>query len=140
MAKAKRENRIDAGRAEMIQREPDREGRSEFSDASRVGKSGSRQVRKKIQEDRRILSDLSGGDIDATITSEGTDESPVGDNPTPDQSDVEALGRSVGVTYEDEEPLQPVEKIEKRDKNRWELNPASSEGFQKRMKREGDSE
>src|SRR5579864_7132274 len=118
MAKRKSKKVIDAGNAEMEKFEPDREVRMEFDEATRVGASGYHQVQRKVAQDRRILSDLSGGDVDATVTSEGADESPDGDNPTPDQNIVENLGRAAGETYEDDEPLRPKEKIEKRDKNR----------------------
>jgi hypothetical protein len=43
-------------------------------------------------------------------------------NITPDQK-----GRAFGVANQRNEPLDIVEKIEKRDKDRWELNPASAQ-------------
>jgi len=69
----------------------------------------------------------SGGDIDATwedVNDSGT-ESVAGDNPTPDQSIVEENARAVGVTYEDNEDLEILEKIEKRDRDRFELDERS---------------
>ena len=53
---------------------------------------------------------------------------------TPDQDIVENLGRAAGVTYEDNEELKPVEKVKKRDRKRWELNPSSSEDYQERLR------
>ncbi|MEP7038336.1 MAG: DUF6335 family protein [Acidobacteriota bacterium] len=41
-------------------------------------------------------------------------------NRNPDQ-----MGESFGLAFQRNEPLDPVEKIEARDENRWELNPAS---------------
>lgn len=55
------------------------------------------------------------------------DETPGGDNPTPDQDIVDYIGRSLGVEYDDDEELQGAEKIAERDRHRWELNPASAE-------------
>jgi hypothetical protein len=70
---------------------------------------------------------LSGGDIDADWEDADAGEETVGgQNPTPDQSDVDDLGEAVGVVYDDNEPLDTGDKIEKRDKNPWELNPASA--------------
>ncbi|HEX8998302.1 MAG TPA: DUF6335 family protein [Blastocatellia bacterium] len=59
-------------------------------------------------------------------------------NPRPEHRG--RVGRSHGITYEDNEPLHTTEKVEERDKHRWELDPASSEGFTERMKHEGEYE
>lgn len=76
---------------------------------------------------------LAGGDIDAAWDQAGAGEETVGgSSPTPDQDIVDEIGRAVGVGYEDSEPLQPTEKLERRDAQRWELHPASSEDFAER--------
>ena len=41
--------------------------------------------------------------------------------------DVDQLGEAVGLVYQDEEPLNTIEKIEERDDNRWSMNPESAE-------------
>lgn len=69
----------------------------------------------------------SGGDIDASwedVNDSGT-ESVGGDNPTPDQSDVEENAHAVGVNFEDNEELDFIGKIEARDRDRYELNESS---------------
>jgi hypothetical protein len=48
-----------------------------------------------------------------------------GDNPTPDQSMVEENANALGVNFEDNEELEFLEKIEKRDRDRFELDPRS---------------
>jgi hypothetical protein len=71
----------------------------------------------------------SGGDIDAQweeVNTSGS-ESVFGDNPTPDQSDVEANAHAMGVDFQDNEPLDFIRKLEKRDENRFELNEASKD-------------
>ncbi len=68
-----------------------------------------------------------GGDIDAAwedVNDSGT-ESVAGDNPTPDQSDVEENARAVGVNFEDNQELDLFEQIERRDRDRFELDPRS---------------
>ena len=76
---------------------------------------------------------LTGGDIDAAWDQASVGEETVGGSaPTPDQDIVDEIGRAVGVNYEDSEPLDPEAKIERRDENRWELHPASSEDFAER--------
>lgn len=71
---------------------------------------------------------LSGGDVDAAWDQADVGEETVGGTaPTPDQDVVEELGEAVGLTYEDDEPLRSGEKLEERDRERWELDPASAE-------------
>ena len=72
----------------------------------------------------------SGGDIDAEweeVNTSGS-ESVFGHNPTPDQSDVERNAHAMGINFEDNEPLDFVEKIEKRDRDRYELDEGSKSG------------
>ncbi|MEP6708020.1 MAG: DUF6335 family protein [Pyrinomonadaceae bacterium] len=69
----------------------------------------------------------SGGDLDATwedVNEDGS-ETVAGDNPTPDQSMVEENARAVGVSFEDNEELEFIDKIERRDRNRFELDERS---------------
>jgi hypothetical protein len=71
----------------------------------------------------------SGGDIDAAweeVNSSGS-EAFGGHNPTPDQSDVEENAHAYGIDFQDNEPLDLLEKMEKRDRNRWELDENSKE-------------
>ena len=69
----------------------------------------------------------SGGDLDATwedVNEDGS-ETVAGDNPTPDQSMVEENARAVGVSFEDNEELEFIDKIERRDRDRFELDERS---------------
>ena len=76
---------------------------------------------------------LAGGDIDAAWDQAAAGEETVGgSSPTPDQDIVDEIGKAVGVDYEDSEPLHPADKLERRDEQRWELHPASSEDFDER--------
>ena len=68
-----------------------------------------------------------GGDLDASwedVTNSGA-ESVAGHNPTPDQSDVEENAHALGVSFEDNEELEFIDKIERRDRDRFELDPRS---------------
>ncbi len=72
----------------------------------------------------------SGGDIDASweeVNSTGS-EAFGGHNPTPDQSNVEENAHAYGVDFQDNEPLDLLEKMEKRDRDRFELDENSKEG------------
>ena len=78
---------------------------------------------------------LTGGDIDAAWDQAAVgDETVGGSSPTPDQDIVDEIGEALGVTYQEGEPLHTSEKIEQRDAERWELNPASSEDFAERTR------
>ena len=68
-----------------------------------------------------------GGDLDASwedVDGSGS-ESVGGDSPTPDQSLVEENANAVGVNFEDNEELEFLEKIERRDRDRYELEESS---------------
>src|SRR5919108_3900828 len=68
-----------------------------------------------------------GGDLDAAwedVNDSGT-ETISGDNPTPDQSIVEENASAMGVSFEDNEELDFIDKIEKRDRDRFELEESS---------------
>ena len=68
-----------------------------------------------------------GGDLDATWedVNDSGEESVGGDNPTPDQSMVEENANAMGVNFEDNEELEFIDKIERRDRDRYELNESS---------------
>jgi hypothetical protein len=68
-----------------------------------------------------------GGDLDASWedVNESGSEAVGGDNPTPDQSVVEENANAVGVNFEDNEELDFLDKIERRDRDRYELNESS---------------
>ena len=71
-----------------------------------------------------------GGDLDAAwedVNDSGS-ETVGGDNPTPDQSLVEENAAAIGVSYEDNEELEFIDKIEKRDRDRFELEEGSKVG------------
>ena len=64
-----------------------------------------------------------GGDLDAAwedVNDSGS-ETVAGDNPTPDQSLVEENASAMGVSFEDNEELEFLDKIERRDRDRYEL-------------------
>jgi hypothetical protein len=99
-----------------------------------AARSGRRQMRERLSEHNETSPALTAGDVDADWESAATvgDEAPGGDNPTPDQDIVDDIGKAVGVQYDDNEELKGEAKISKRDKHRWELDPASSEDFKDR--------
>jgi len=99
--------------------------------------SAARTGRAELKESRerhRGMGKLSGGDADVDVEQAyfTGDEAPGGDNPTPDQEVVDEIGGAIGVEYQDNEELATTEKVTKRDKHRWELDPASAEDYKDR--------
>jgi Family of unknown function (DUF6335) len=99
--------------------------------AARSGRQGALVTRSQHNE---TSPELTGGDVDASWEDAYAvgDEAPGGDNPTPDQDRVDDIGKALGVEYQDNEELKASEKITKRDKHRWELDPASAEDYNDR--------
>lgn len=85
------------------------------------------ELAERLQENHAASPADSGGDIDADWEEVNTSgaESVFGHNPTPDQSDVEENAHAMGIDYQDNEPLDILEKIEKRDRDRYELDENS---------------
>ena len=99
-----------------------------------AARTGRRELNRRLEEHTETGPALTAGDVDADWESAYStgDEAPGGDNPTPDQDVVDDIGKAVGVQYEDNEELKGEAKIAKRDKHRWELDPASAEDYDDR--------
>jgi hypothetical protein len=100
--------------------------------------SAARTGREELAESRRKHSgmspDIASGDLDVDVEDAyfTGEAAPGGDNPTPDQDIVDNIGKALGVEYDDNEELKASDKVTKRDKHRWELDPASSEDYKDR--------
>ena len=68
------------------------------------------------------------GDVDAAWdqAEDVGDETPSAE-PMPGHDRVDEMGEALGVTYDDDEPLEFAEKVWQRDEERWELDPESAE-------------
>jgi hypothetical protein len=90
-------------------------------------RSGHDAVAASLKRHHEEGPELTAGDIDAKWDDASAigDETPGGDNPTPDQNEVDAIGRAVGAEYEDGEELMGGDEIGERDAHRWELDPQS---------------
>ena len=86
--------------------------------------SAARSGRRALMENQKQhnkMAVVTGGDLDADMESAyfTGDEAPGGDNPTPDQNDVEEIGHALGVEYNDNQELRGGEEVADRDKHRW---------------------
>ena len=79
---------------------------------------------------------ITAGDLDANWTNAqfSGDESAVSSSSTPDQNEVDEIGAAMGIQYASDEELKVGEKERSRDKQRWELDPASSEDYRDRTR------
>ena len=87
------------------------------------------ELLERLNENHETSPADSGGDIDARWedTDSTGEESVGGSQPTPDQSDVEANAHAMGIDFQDNQPLDFTEKLEERDRDRWELDEDSKE-------------
>ncbi len=101
-------------------------------------KAGSAKLADRLRRDPLADPTITAGDLDANFANAqfSGDESAVSSSPTPDQNVVDEIGTAMGVTYSDDEPLKVGEKERERDKQRWELDPASSDDWQDRARDE----
>src|SRR5688572_882842 len=97
-------------------------------------RTGRAEVAERLHEHRGMSPDITGGDVDVDVEDAyfNGDEAPGGDNPTPDQDIVDDIGKALGVEYQDNEELKAVDKVNERDRKRWELDPASAEDYRER--------
>jgi hypothetical protein len=109
-----------------------------FAVKASAAESGHQMYNQRAKEHTEGGSRLTGGDVDADWNEAyaSGEETPGGDMSTPDQDVVEEIGRALGVEYEDAEELKGADKIESRDRNRWEYDPASAEDYKDRNRRE----
>ena len=127
-----RERRVIRDEDDLIQQTPP--SSLDLDRSASAVRTGRRILKDKFDQHTETSPALTAGDVDADWESAYSvgDEAPGGDNPTPDQDIVDDIGRAVGVEYQDNEELKGEEKITKRDRNRWELDPASSDDWDDR--------
>ena len=86
-----------------------------------AARSGRRQLSESKRQHNK-MSAVTGGDVDADMEAAyfSGDGAPGGDNPTPDQNDVDDIGQAIGVKYNDNEELRGGDEVVERDRHRWE--------------------
>ncbi|MGZ7039199.1 MAG: DUF6335 family protein [Thermoanaerobaculia bacterium] len=96
------------------------------------------EMEQSREHDLSVSPALSAGDPDARwdqAESSG-EETAGGSAPTPDQDVVDEIGKAIGITYQEGEPLRFFEKEHERDVHRWELDPASADDYNARTHEE----
>jgi hypothetical protein len=99
----------------------------DFADRQQINTGGAKML-DDLESRNQVSPDLSAGDVDAAwdLANSGGEETLGGTNPTPDQDMVDEEGLAAGLTYGLEEELNS-DKVNERDRNRWELDPRSAQ-------------
>lgn len=92
--------------------------KQEFEHAEEIGESDLEQLKTELGEQKYLLSSPMDSVEDVDFTNRNADQQ----------------GEAFGLDYQENEPLYTEEKIEKRDENRWELNPASADDYESLIK------
>ena len=125
---------VDAGEIATPNDPVDPEVQEEFDEARRLGEGHENWYGRKMRQHTSTSPALTAGDVDAAWDrSDVGEEGPGGTVTTPDQDIVEQIGEAVGQTYEDDQPLDDGNKLERRGGPRWEMDPASSEDYRERV-------
>ena len=106
----------------------DEDIKADFQARQELAVGGRDELLEDLEEHHSLSPEISGGDLDASwqTANAAGEETVGGSTPTPDQDVVDDLGGAAGLIYKDDEPLDYDRKVLDRDRNRWELNPASA--------------
>ena len=101
---------------------------ADFAERQQLAASGRDVLLEELDEHNSLSPEITGGDVDASwqTANQAGEETVGGSVSTPDQDVVEEIGQGAGLVYKDDEPLNYDAKVLDRDRNRWELNPASA--------------
>lgn len=106
----------------------DEDVEADFAERQRLAVGGRDRLLEELNEHNSLSPEITGGDLDASwqTANQAGEEAVGGSVSTPDQDIVDELGTAAGLTYRDDEPLDYDAKVLDRDRNRWELDPASA--------------
>jgi hypothetical protein len=120
----------------------DEQVENDFAERQKLAVGGRDELLEELEEHNSLSPRITGGDIDASwqTANQAGEETVGGSSPTPDQDVVDQLGDAAGLNYNDDEPLNYDAKVLDRDRNRWELNPASTDDQDNELDNEEDDE
>lgn len=107
----------------------DEDVEAHFAERQNLAASGRHELQAELEEHHSLSPEITAGDVDASWQTANVagEETLGGSSPTPDQDIVDNLGAAAGLVYADDEPLDYDRKVLNRDRERWELNPASAQ-------------
>ncbi len=120
----------------------DEDIKDDFAARQDLAVGGRAALLEELDQHHSLSPEITAGDVDASWQTANVagEETLGGSAPTPDQDIVDNLGAAAGLTYKDDEPLDYDQKVLERDRNRWELNPASAQDDEEEEFDEGDLE
>jgi len=92
---------------------------------------GHRLAEREFEKYHSVGPELTAGDVDARWqeAEDSGAETPGGHVTTPDQDNVDEIGRAVGMEFQDNQELcAPEEVLSRRDRRRWEMDKRSADG------------
>jgi hypothetical protein len=92
---------------------------------------GRRLAERESEKYHSVGPELTAGDVDARWqeAEDSGAETPGGHVTTPDQDNVDEIGRAVGMEFQDNQELSaPEEVLSRRDRRRWEMDKRSADG------------
>jgi len=96
-----------------------------------LAEMGRRLVEREFEKYHSVSPGLTAGDVDARWqeAEDSGAETPGGHVATPDQDNVDEIGRAVGMEFQDNQELSaPWEVLSRRDRRRWEMDRRSADG------------
>ncbi|MBO0724363.1 MAG: hypothetical protein J2P52_02090 [Blastocatellia bacterium] len=96
-----------------------------------LAEMGRRLVEREFEKYHSVSPELTAGDVDARWqeAEDSGAETPGGHVATPDQDNVDEIGRAVGMEFQDTQELSaPWEILSRRDRRRWEMDKRSADG------------
>ena len=96
-----------------------------------LAEMGRRLVEREFERYHSVGPELTAGDVDARWqeAEDSGAETPGGHVATPDQDNVDEIGRAVGMEFQDNQELSaPEEILSRRDRRRWEMEKPSADG------------
>ena len=92
---------------------------------------GRRLVEREFEKYHSVSPEFTAGDLDMKrqVAEDSGAESPGGHVATPDQDNVDEIGRAVGIEFQDNQELSaPGDILSRRDRRRWEMDRRSAVG------------
>jgi erythromycin esterase-like protein len=96
-----------------------------------LAEMGRRLVERESEKYHSVGPEFTAGDVDARWqeAEDSGAETPGGHVTTPDQDNVDEIGRAVGMEFQDNQELcAPEEILSRRDRRRWEMDKRSANG------------
>jgi hypothetical protein len=96
-----------------------------------LAEMGRKLVEREREKYHSVDPEMTAGDVDERWqeAEDSGAESPGGHVATPDQDNVDEIGRAVGMEFQDNQELRtPEEVLSRRDRRRWELDKRSADG------------